>query len=156
MYFVRPLSPKNVKALASTGRENGQTTRIFEAVEALNHDHKSAHNKICACFDGKLRGKTTANVLTQVVALVGAYGHIAIEGAKYDLGDTRAYCESSLDAVHGADALALSNEWTEFRAPNREKVGTAMNIKVVVDGHNLNRREIVGEACLDYYGINTN
>ena len=49
--------------------------------------------------------------------------------------------------------MALITEWTEFRVPNREKVGTAMKTRVVFDGRNLYRREILGEAGFDYYGI---
>ena len=51
--------PKDVKALARTGRENGHTMRILEAVEAVNDDQKSVlFNKINAYFGGDLQGKT--------------------------------------------------------------------------------------------------
>ena len=53
--------PKDVKALARTGRENGHTMRILEAVEAVNDDQKSVlFNKINAYFGGDLQGKTVA------------------------------------------------------------------------------------------------
>jgi UDPglucose 6-dehydrogenase len=58
-----------------------------------------------------------------------------------------------MDAVQGADALALITEWTEFRVPNWEKVGAAMNTKVIFDGRNLYRRKILAEAGFDYFGI---
>jgi UDPglucose 6-dehydrogenase len=76
-----------------------------------------------------------------------------MEEAKHDLGDTITYCESDMDAVQGADALALITEWTEFRVPNWEKVGSAMKTRVVFDGRNLYRSAIVAEAGFDYYGI---
>ena len=168
--------PKDVKALARTGRENGHTMRILEAVEAVNDDQKSVlFNKINAYFGGELRGKTVAfwglsfkpntddmreapsivlaNLLTQAGAHVRAYDPVAMEEAKHDLGDTITYCESDMDAVQGADALALITEWTEFRVPNWEKVGAAMKTKVVFDGRNLYRSAIVAEAGFDYYGI---
>jgi UDPglucose 6-dehydrogenase len=168
--------PKDVKALARTGRENGHTMRILEAVEAVNDDQKSVlFNKINAYFGGELRGKTVAfwglsfkpntddmreapsivlaNLLTQAGAHVRAYDPVAMEEAKHDLGDTITYCESDMDAVQGADALALITEWTEFRVPNWEKVGAAMKTKVVFDGRNLYRSSIVAEAGFDYYGI---
>jgi UDPglucose 6-dehydrogenase len=168
--------PKDVKALARTGRENGHTMRILEAVEAVNDDQKSVlFNKINAYFGGELQGKTVAfwglsfkpntddmreapsvvlaNLLLKAGANVRAYDPVAMEEAKHDLGDTITYCESDMEAVQGADALALITEWTEFRVPNWEKVGTAMKTRVVFDGRNLYRREIVGEAGFDYYGI---
>jgi UDPglucose 6-dehydrogenase len=53
--------PKDVKALARTGRENGHTMRILEAVEQVNDAQKSVlYNKINAYFGGKLEGKTIA------------------------------------------------------------------------------------------------
>ena len=168
--------PKDVKALARTGRENGHTMRILEAVEAVNNDQKSVlFNKINAYFGGSLQGKTIAfwglsfkpntddmreapsvvlaNLLLQAGAKVRAYDPVAMEEAKHDLGDTITYCTNDMEAVQGADALALITEWTEFRVPNWEKVGQAMKTKVVFDGRNLYRREIVGEAGFDYYGI---
>ena len=168
--------PKDVKALARTGRENGHTMRILEAVEAVNDDQKSVlFNKINAYFGGSLQGKTIAfwglsfkpntddmreapsvvlaNLLLKAGAKVKAYDPVAMEEAKHDLGDTITYCTNDMEAIQGADALALITEWTEFRVPNWEKVGQAMKTKVVFDGRNLYRREIVGEAGFDYYGI---
>lgn len=168
--------PKDVKALARTGRENGHTMRILEAVEAVNDDQKSVlFNKINAYFGGSLQGKTIAfwglsfkpntddmreapsvvlaNLLLQAGAKVRAYDPVAMEEAKHDLGDRITYCTNDMEAIQGADALALITEWTEFRVPNWEKVGQAMKTKVVFDGRNLYRREIVGEAGFDYYGI---
>ena len=168
--------PKDVKALARTGRENGHTMRILEAVEAVNDDQKSVlFNKINAYFGGELKGKTVAfwglsfkpntddmreapsivlaNLLIQAGAHVRAYDPVAMEEAKHDLGDTVTYCQSEMEAVQGADALALITEWTEFRVPNWDNVGAAMKTKVVFDGRNLYRSAIVAEAGFDYYGI---
>jgi len=168
--------PKDVKALARTGRENGHIMRILEAVEAVNDDQKSVlFNKLNAYFGGDLLGKTVAfwglsfkpntddmreapsvvlaNLLLKAGANVRAYDPVAMEEAKHDLGDTITYCESDMDVVQGADALALITEWTEFRVPNWEKVGAAMKTKVVFDGRNLYHSAIVAEAGFDYYGI---
>src|SRR5210317_1678776 len=168
--------PKDVKALARTGRENGHPLRVLQAVEAVNDAQKSVlFNKINAYFGGELHGKTVAfwglsfkpntddmreapsvvlaNLLTQAGAHVRAYDPVAMEEAKHDLGDTITYCESDMDAVQGADALALITEWTEFRVPNWEELGTAMKTKVVFDGRNLYRRETLAEIGFDYYGI---
>jgi len=94
-----------------------------------------------------------ANLLLKAGANVRAYDPVAMEEAKHDLGDTITYCESDMDAVHGADALALITEWSEFNVPNWEKVGAAMKTKAVFDGRNLYRRVIVEEGGFDYFGI---
>ncbi|MFZ3027306.1 UDP-glucose dehydrogenase family protein, partial [Rhodoferax sp.] len=53
--------PKDVQALARTAREHGQTLRVLEAVEAVNHDQKQVLvNKIFAKYGPKLAGKTFA------------------------------------------------------------------------------------------------
>jgi UDPglucose 6-dehydrogenase len=168
--------PKDVKALARTGRENGHTMRILEAVEAVNNDQKSVlFNKINAYFGSDLQGKTIAfwglsfkpntddmreapsivlaNLLTKAGAHVRAYDPVAMEEAKHDLGDTITYCESDTDAVQGADALALITEWTEFRVPDWCAVADKMKGKVLFDGRNMYRRKILIEAGFDYYGI---
>ena len=78
-----------------------------------------------------------------------------MEEAKHDLGDTITYCESDMDAVQGADALALITEWTEFRVPNWEKVGAAMKTKVVFDGRNLYNKLSVEDFEFEYISIGT-
>ena len=168
--------PKDVKALASTGRENGHTMRILEAVEAVNDAQKSVlFNKINAYFGGELRGKTVAfwglsfkpntddmreapslviaNLLLNAGAHVRAYDPVAMEEAKHQLGDRITYCADEMEAVRGADALALITEWAEFRVPDWSTVANEMNGKVLFDGRNLYRREIVGEVGFDYFGI---
>ena len=142
----------------------------------MNEDQKSVlFNKINAYFDGELQGKIVAfwglsfkpntddmreapsivlaNLLLKVGANVRAYDPVAMEEAKHYLGDTITYCESDMEAIQGADALALITEWTEFHVPNWDKVGAVMKTCVIFDGRNLYRREIVSEAGFDYYGI---
>jgi UDPglucose 6-dehydrogenase len=162
--------------LARTGRENGHTMRILEAVEQVNDAQKSVlYNKINAYFGGKLEGKTIAfwglsfkpntddmreapsvviaNLLTSAGAHVRAYDPVAMEEATHQLGDSITYCASAEEAAQGADALALITEWTEFRVPDWNKVAEAMNGKVLFDGRNLYRRETLAEIGFDYYGI---
>lgn len=168
--------PKDVKALARMGRENGHAMRILEAVEAVNDAQKRVlFDKINTYFGGALKGKTIAfwglsfkpntddmreapslvlaKLLLDAGAILRVYDPVAMEEAKQYLGDTIIYCEEDMEAVQGADALALITEWTEFRVPNWEKVGCAMKKKVVFDGRNLYRRETVSGAGFDYYGI---
>jgi len=168
--------PKDVKALARTGRENGHTMRILEAVEQVNDAQKSVlYNKINAYFGGKLEGKTIAfwglsfkpntddmreapsvviaNLLTSAGAQVRAYDPVAMEEAKHQLGDSITYCASAEEASQGSDALALITEWAEFRVPDWDKVAEAMNGKVLFDGRNLYRREVLAEIGFDYFSI---
>ncbi len=53
--------PKDVQALGRTAREHGQTLRVLEAVEAVNHDQKQVLvKKIFAKYGPNLSGKTFA------------------------------------------------------------------------------------------------
>ena len=53
--------PKDVQALGRTAREHGQTLRVLEAVEAVNHDQKQVLvNKVFAKYGRNLSGKTFA------------------------------------------------------------------------------------------------
>ena len=53
--------PKDVQAMVRTGREHGQTLRVLEAVEAVNHDQKNVIvNKILAQFGQGLAGRNFA------------------------------------------------------------------------------------------------
>ena len=168
--------PKDVKALARTGRENGHTMRILEAVEAVNDDQKSVlFNKINAYFGGDLQDKTIAfwglsfkpntddmreapsvvfaNLLLKAGARVCAYDPVAMEEAKRELGDTITYCKSDMEAVQGADALALITEWAEFRVPDWTAVAHAMQGKVIFDGRNLYRNDKALSIEFDYFAI---
>ena len=134
--------------------------RILEAVEAVNDAQKSVlFNKINAYFGGDLHGKTVAfwglsfkpntddmreapsvviaNLLLNAGAHVRAYDPVAMEEAKHQLGDRITYCADEMEAVRGADALALITEWAEFRVPDWSAVANEMNGKVLFDGRNL-------------------
>jgi UDPglucose 6-dehydrogenase len=160
--------PKDVKALACTGRENGNTMRILEAVEQVNEVQNSVLcNKSNTYFGGKLDGNTItfwglsfkpntddmreapsvviANLLTSAGAHVRSYDPVSMEEAKRYLGDSITYCASAEEESQGVDALALITEWTEFRVPDRDKVAEVMNSKVLFDGRNLYSKESLGK-----------
>lgn len=168
--------PKDIKALTRTGRENGYTMRILEAVEAVNTDQKSAlFRKIRTSFGENLKGKTFAlwglsfkpntddmreapsivlvNLLLSAGANVRVFDPVAMKEAKNSLGDSVTYCESDIEAAHGADALLLITEWMEFRSPNWNKIGAVMKNRRLFDGRNLYNPRAIIEAGFDYHGI---
>ncbi|HEY2257611.1 MAG TPA: UDP-glucose/GDP-mannose dehydrogenase family protein [Variovorax sp.] len=53
--------PKDIQALTRIARDNGQTLRVLESVEAVNDDQKSVlTNKVLAHFGAELRGRKFA------------------------------------------------------------------------------------------------
>ena len=168
--------PKDVKALAKKGQEKGHPMRILEAVESVNEDQKILlFNKIKKYFGGDISKKTIAfwglsfkpktddmreapsvviaRLLLKEGANIRAYDPVAMEEAKHDLGDTIRYCKSELEAVQGADALALITEWAEFRLPKWDEIGKLMANKVDFDGRNLYSGTELKAHGFDYFGI---
>ena len=47
------------------------------------------------------------------------------------------FSDNLYDTLHGADALLLLTEWSEFRSPNFKKMGQLMNHPVIFDGKNI-------------------
>src|SRR5574344_1587071 len=152
--------PKDVKALAHTGIENGYPMRVIEAVEAVNEAQKNiVFEKLLRDFDGDLRGKVIAmwglsfkpetddmreapslvviEKLIEAGAVVHAYDPIAMEETHRKIGDKITYCKDMYEAVIDADALALLTEWKQFRMPSWSIIRKAMRNHVVVDGRNI-------------------
>ena len=152
--------PKDVKALAHTGIENGYPMRVIEAVEAVNEAQKNiVFEKLLRAFDGDLRGKVIAmwglsfkpetddmreapslvviEKLIEAGAVVRAYDPIAMEETLRRIGDKITYCKDMYEAVIDADALALLTEWKQFRMPSWSIIRKAMRNHVVVDGRNI-------------------
>jgi len=152
--------PKDVKALAHTGIENGYPMRVIEAVEAVNEAQKNiVFEKLLRAFDGDLRGKVIAmwglsfkpetddmreapslvviEKLIEAGAVVRAYDPIAMEETHRRIGDKITYCKDMYEAVIDADALALLTEWKQFRMPSWSIIRKAMRNHVVVDGRNI-------------------
>ncbi len=167
--------PKDVRALATTGRHHGVTMTIIEAVEAANERQKAVvFEKLTAAL-GSLQGKrialwglafkpetddmrcapslTTIRLLLDAGASVTVYDPVAMDEAVKVLGDTVTYARDMYDAVVDADALALMTEWKEFRIPSWSVVAKAMRGRVVIDGRNIYDGSELAEAGLSYIGI---
>lgn len=168
--------PKDVKALAHTGREHGYPMRIVEAVEAVNEEQKSiVFDKLCEVFGGELSGKTVAvwglafkpetddmreapalvviEKLLAAGARVKAFDPIAMDETQRRIGNRITYTESMYDAAQDADAVILMTEWKQFRLPNWKRIKTAMRGNAIVDGRNIyDQRELCEEgfvsACI--------
>lgn len=167
--------PKDVKALAHTGREYGCIMGVIEAVEAANERQKSiVYDKLKQQL-GDLRGKTVAlwglafkpetddmreapalvviDKLIQDGAIVKVYDPVAMPECKRRLGDRVVYCKDMYDAVIDADALALITEWKLFRMPSWTVMKKVMHSLHVVDGRNIYDRQEVEQEGFVYSAI---
>jgi UDPglucose 6-dehydrogenase len=152
--------PKDTLALVRIAQEHGAPTRLVETVVAVNEARKAgmAQRVIAAC-GGSVRGKIIAVLgltfkpetddmrdapSTPIVgrlvsdgALIRAFDPAGMEQAAAVLPEGVTYCQSALDAAHGADALVVITEWNEFRALDAARLAAAMRGRVIIDLRNV-------------------
>lgn len=170
--------PKDVQALASTGREHGRPLTIIEQVHKVNEWQKLRPYEKVVEHLGDLKGKKVAvwglafkpetddmrqapsivviNELIKAGAEVVAFDPIAIENARNILPSGVTYGQDIYDAVEGADALILLTEWKQFRLPNWRRVKELMRGNLVVDGRNIYPMDELEALGLVYTGIGIN
>jgi len=170
--------PKDVKALERTAKEIGYHAELLNAVENVNNRQKHRlFEKISSHYQGNLKGKVFAlwglafkpntddmrdapsrvllEALIDAGATVQAYDPEAIEEAQRIYGNKAglSYSQSPVDALKGADALAIVTEWKQFRSPDFDLLNTSLSDKVIFDGRNMFEPAIVSRSGLQYYAI---
>ncbi len=170
--------PKDVTALGRSAADHGYTAQLLDAVEAVNFRQKSVlFDKISHYYQGELEGKTIAlwglafkpntddmreassRVLMESLwaagAKVRAFDPEAGEEALriYGERDELVLCNSSMEALQGADALAIVTEWREFRSPDFELIKERLANHVIFDGRNLYEPSFVESLGIAYYAI---
>lgn len=170
--------PKDVNALINTARENDIDLRVLTAVDQANEKQKHVLlDKIVARFGTDLKGMNfaiwglafkpntddmraaTSRVLMEGLwargATVTAYDPVAMTESKRIYGNEPRlrYAKSSMDALDGADALAIVTEWKEFRVPNFDALKAALKTPAIFDGRNLYHPEFMREQGIEYHAI---
>lgn len=170
--------PKDVSALTRTAQQCGYEPLMLKAVEEVNRRQKQVlFGKIRAHFSGELRGKTLAlwglafkpntddmreapsRVLMEALwnegAKVRAYDPAAMREAArlYPDAPLLTLCQTPLECLEGADALAVVTEWTEFRSPDFEEIRRRLKQAVIFDGRNLYRPREMRAQGFVYYSI---
>lgn len=152
--------PKDVQALASMARDKGLTPRILAAVHETNLSQKKVlGEKIVAHFGGQVAGRRIAvwglafkpktddirdapaldliDRLLAAGAAVTVYDPEAMANVRALYGDRLSYAAGALEAIDGADCLAIVTEWGDFRRPDFDEMARRMRSPVVFDGRNL-------------------
>jgi UDPglucose 6-dehydrogenase len=170
--------PKDVKALKRTAEEAGRPLKLVSAVEDVNEAQKHVlADKIRARFADNLRGKRIAiwglafkantddmreapslaliDDLVAAGATVSAYDPAAAHEAKRVFADNQgvSIASSAMQALEGADALAIVTEWQEFRSPDFAAVKKALKTPAIFDGRNLYDPAALRAQGLEYYPI---
>ena len=168
--------PKDVLALSSMARQHGVTPQILDAVHEVNGRQKTVlGEKIERYFGGDLKGKTIAiwglafkprtddirdapalvliDRLLELGAKLQVHDPEAMGNVKAIYGDKLAYAELPMDALDGADALAIVTEWTEFRNPEFDEIKARLKQPVIFDGRNLYNPRQMKAAGFIYHCI---
>jgi UDPglucose 6-dehydrogenase len=172
--------PKDVQALASMARQHKIEPRILDAVHEVNRHQKTVlGHKIASHFGGNLLGRTIAvwglsfkpktddirdapalvliDRLLELGATVRAHDPEAMDNVRRLYGDKHGnrlqFAPFPLDALDGADALAIVTEWPEFRHPDFEELARRMKGRVIFDGRNLFNPATLAAAGFTYHCI---
>ena len=152
--------PKDVLALSSMAREHGLPAQILDSVHQVNNRQKTVlGEKIERHFAGNLKGKTIAiwglafkprtddirdapalvliDRLLQLGAQLQVHDPEAMTNVRAIYGAKLIYVELPMNALDGADALAIVTEWGEFRNPEFDEMKRRMHQPIVFDGRNL-------------------
>jgi UDPglucose 6-dehydrogenase len=86
------------------------------------------------------------------VAMDEAQRVFALDVSSDSFGRIR-FADSPMDALDGADALAIVTEWKTFRSPDFELVKSQLKSPVIFDGRNLYEPEVMADAGFEYHGI---
>ena len=168
--------PKDEQALGKTAKEYGYDFKILKSVMFVNDRQKTKLiPQLKAYFGGDIKGKTIAlwglafkphtddireapalyniKALKRAGAKVVVFDPEAIPNVRKEIGKKVKYAASQYEAVQGADALMIMTEWPEFRTPDFEKLGEALNNRVIFDGRNLYELKDMHKLSFDYYSI---
>jgi UDPglucose 6-dehydrogenase len=152
--------PKDVQALAAMARDKGVAPRVLAAVHETNLAQKHVlGEKIAAHFGGDLRGRKIAiwglafkprtddirdapalDLIERLLAggaSVTVFDPEAMENVRAQYGDRLAYAARPMDALDGADCLAIVTEWGDFRRPDFDEIARRMKSRTIFDGRNL-------------------
>lgn len=152
--------PKDVQALAKSGKEYGYEFSILDSVMRVNEEQKVIiMPKIKAYFNNDLKGKKIAlwglafkpdtddireapalyiiDELLKLGAEITAYDPEAMDNVKEKYGDKINFATDRDSALDEADALVIATEWQVFRNPDFSKMASKMSQKVIFDGRNL-------------------
>ncbi|AUB80475.1 UDP-glucose dehydrogenase family protein [Candidatus Thiodictyon syntrophicum] len=170
--------PKDVRALEHSARALGYRAELLAAVEAVNFRQKEVlFSKISDYFGGDLKGRTVAlwglafkpntddmreassrtlmEALWAVGARVRAFDPVAMDETRRLYGDRPdlTLTKDALQALDGADGLAILTEWSQFRSPNFTDIRARLKHPVIFDGRNVLDARLATAAGLTYLSI---
>ena len=167
--------PKDIRAVIHMSKVVGLSSKMMDAVDAVNDAQKSVmFAKLKSQFHD-LPGRTIAIwglafkprtddireapalVLIDALLAIGCQVKVhdpeAMENTRAIYGDKITFCHSKYEALTDADALAICTEWNEFRNPDFDEMRRLLKFPVIIDGRNIYDPERIGAMGFEYEGI---
>lgn len=168
--------PKDVRALMRMAEEYGIEPRVLRAVDEVNaHQKELMAQKISSHFAGNMQAKTIAvwglsfkprtddireapalvliDWLLSQGAVVRVHDPEAMENVRRQYGERLTYCTKPMEAIQGAEALAIMTEWGDYQRPNFKDMLARMESPVIFDGRNLYEPEKMRRLGFTYHSI---
>jgi UDPglucose 6-dehydrogenase len=172
--------PKDLRALVRTGEELGVALEVSRAavkanegpvrylLEHMEKDLGGLGDKVIAVWGLAFKPRTDDIRESPSLQLIG---ELVARGARVQATDPQALETSAerlaqmgvtdrvkllsaeYDACQGADALVLATEWSEYRAPDLERIKSLMRGRHIFDGRNVLVPQAVVDAGLVYRGM---
>lgn len=173
--------PKDTKALARIGKDNGCSLSIVEAAIKSNEAQKlrmvykienameDVKDKTIAVLGLAFKPETDdmreapaitiINELYKKGANFRVYDPQAFKEAKWrleNMKDKIAYCKDEYDAALSSDAVVIITEWNQFRNINLHELNKSMRDNYFFDLRNIYNGENVVNAGFKYYAVGKN
>lgn len=168
--------PKDVQALAKSGKEVGFNFQVLDSVMRVNEDQKTIlFPKMMGHFGDNMQGKKIAiwglafkpdtddireapalymiNKLLEQGADICVFDPEAMHNVRERVGDKIRYAMNMYEALDGADALLICTEWSVFRGADLDKIAEGLNENVIFDGRNLYEVDTMAEKGFKYISI---
>ncbi|HEV7282171.1 MAG TPA: UDP-glucose/GDP-mannose dehydrogenase family protein [Pirellulaceae bacterium] len=167
--------PKDVKALSHIARQVGCESRMLNAVDDVNDAQKRTLFAKMEQTLGNLSGKRIAvwglafkprtddireapalvliEELLRAGATVIAHDPEAMPNVRSCMGEATGFVDRPLDALIGADALAVCTEWDDYRSPDFAEMKRRMRSPVIFDGRNVYDPRTVAAAGFLYRSV---
>ncbi|MBI2580251.1 UDP-glucose/GDP-mannose dehydrogenase family protein [Candidatus Woesearchaeota archaeon] len=165
---------KDVRALIHMLRESGCSSKLLEAVDAVNEAQKLSIIPKIRKLAPDLKGKRVTvwglsfkpktddlrdapsiviiNELQKLGAEVYAFDPVSERNARLVLGNVH-FADTPLGALEGSHCLVIVTEWDLFRELDKNRMKLLMAEPVVIDGRNIYEPEEMRSLGFNYVGV---
>ncbi len=167
--------PKDVKALANMAQTHGMHPQLLNAVMEINaFQRRQITLKVRELLGGNVNGKTVGVLglafkqntddtrespsLTVIRSLlnqgatVKVYDPVAMDNASEEVTGMT-LCDNSYSVAEGSDALLVLTPWNEFKNLDMNRIFSAMNNPILIDGRNMYDPDMMREMGFVYRGV---